>query len=293
MINETNKNNIIVPVYAFITVLLWASAFVFTKIALVAFTPEALGSIRYLFASSLLLIFAVIKRTSLPKLKDIPLFFLSGFAGFSMYVYAFNKGSVSISAATSSILISTAPIITAILARIFYKEKINKMCWLAIGMEFSGILIITLNDGVFSINRGIGWILVSALCIGVYNILQRNLLKKYTPFESTTYSIFAGTILLTLFLKDGLIQLSQANILQIVNVICLGILPGAVAYLLWVTAISKATKITTVTNFMFITPLLSTILGLLIIKEVPSTITIVGGCVIIAGSILFQKLSRN
>jgi len=293
MINEPNKTSIIVLICAFMTVLLWASAFTFTKVALVSFTPEALGSIRYLFASGLLLIFAIVKRISLPKIKDVPLFFLSGFAGFALYVYAFNMGSVSVSAATSSILVSTAPIITAILAAIFYKEKINKICWFAIAIEFFGILIIALHEGVFSMNRGIEWILISALCLGIYNIMQRKLLKKYTPFESTTYSIFAGTILLTFFLKDGLIQLHQAPILQIVNVVCLGLFPGAIAYYLWATAISKSKKITTVTNFMFITPLLSTIFGLVVIREVPSVTTVIGGCIIVYGSILFQKLNTT
>jgi len=293
MINETNKTSTIVLIYAFLTVLLWASAFAFTKVALVSFTPEALGSVRYLFASSLLLVFAIIKRISLPKIKDVPMFFLSGFAGFALYVYAFNMGSASVSAATSSILVSTAPILTAILAAIFYKEKIKKICWFAIAMEFFGIIIIALNDGVFSMSRGIEWILISAFCLGIYNIIQRKLLKKYTPFESTTYSIFAGTILLTFFLKDGLIQLHQAPVLQIVNVVCLGFFPGAIAYLLWATAISRSKKITTVTNFMFITPLFSTILGLVVIREVPSVITIIGGCIIVGGSILFQKLNRT
>lgn len=291
MLNKINKTNVFVLIYAFITILLWASAFVFTKVALVSFTPEALGSVRYLFASSLLLIFAVIKKISLPKIKDIPMFFLSGLAGFALYVYAFNEGSVSVSASTASILTSTAPIITAILAGILYKEKINKICWLTLAMEFLGIIIIALDDGIFSINKGIKWILIAALCIALYNIIQRRLLKNYTPLESTTYSIFAGTILLTVFLKDGLMQLFKAPVLQIINIIYLGFFPGAIAYLLWVIAISKAEKVTTVTNFMFITPLLSTIMGLIVIREVPSFITIIGGCIIIGGSILFQRFS--
>ncbi|MBP2033595.1 drug/metabolite transporter (DMT)-like permease [Clostridium algifaecis] len=292
MENRFNKTHIIVLTYAFITVILWASAFVFTKVAFVSFTPEALGSVRYLFASIFLLVFAIIKKISLPKPKDIPMFFLTGLLGFALYVYAFNKGSVTVTASTASVLTSTAPIITAILAVIFYKERINKICWIAIALEFLGIIIIALNDGIFSINKGVEWILTAAFCISLYNIIQRKLLKEYTPLESTTYSIFAGTILLTVFLKDGLAQLWAAPMLQIVNVICLGFLPGAIAYLFWVTAISKAKKVTTVTNFMFITPLLSTIMGLIVIKEVPSHVTIIGGCIIIGASILFQKLNK-
>ncbi|MBV4430169.1 EamA family transporter [Clostridium tyrobutyricum] len=293
MTDTTSNTNRSVLLYAFITVILWASAFVFTKVALVNFTPESLGAVRYLFASILLIVFAVIKKISLPSIKDIPIFFLAGFTGFSFYIYAFNKGSVSLNASTSSILISTVPIITAVLAMIFYKEKINKICWFAIAIEFSGIIIIAVNNGVFAINRGVNWMLGAALSFAIYNMLQRKILKKYTSLQSTTYSIFAGTILLGIFLKDGLIQLYKAPILQILNVACLGFLPGAIAYLIWMTAMSKTKKVTTVTNFMFITPLLSAIMGLIVIKEIPSYITIVGGCIIIGGSILFQRLNTK
>lgn len=283
------KTQALVLSFAFITVVLWASAFVFTKVALEHFTPEALGALRYLFASVLLLIFAIIKKISLPRLKDIPIFLISGLLGFALYVYAFNKGALTVSTATSSILVSTAPIITAIFAGVFYKEKIKTICWLAIAFEFLGIVIIALNDGVFSTNMGITWILLAAFSLGMYNVLQRKLLKNYTPFEVTVYSIFSGTILLSIFLKDGFTQLISAPTIQIINVACLGFFPGALGYLLWAIAISKANKVTTVTNFMFTTPLLSTIFGLIVIGEVPSSITVLGGIIIVGSSALFQR----
>lgn len=290
---QKENNNLLVLSFGFLTVVLWALAFPFTKVALKSFTPEALGSLRYLFASGFLIIISFIKKIPLPRLKDIPLFFLSGFTGFALYIYAFNKGSVSISASATSILISTAPIITAILAVIFYKEKLSKLCGVVIGVEFLGIVIIALSDGVFSINIDIVWVIIAASTMGVYNILQRKLLRRYKPFEATTYSIFAGTLLLSIFLGDGLQQASSASTLQIFNVAFLGIFPGALGYLLWVTAISKAKKVTMVTNFMFTTPLLSTIFAFVIIGEIPSVLTIIGGGIIIFGSILFQKFSMN
>lgn len=289
--NRIKNNNLIVLSLGFFTVVLWALAFPFTKVALKSFTPEGLGALRYLFASLFLMMVGIIKKISMPKLIDIPWFFLSGFTGFALYMYAFNKGSVSISAGATSILISTAPIITAILATFLYKEKIKRLCWGFIGLEFLGIIIIALNDGMLSMNADIVWVLIAACCTGVYNVLQRRLLVRYKPFEATTYSVFAGTILLSVFLNDGLHEAFIAPPLQLLNVAFLGIFPGALGYLLWVTAISKAEKVTMVTNFMFITPLLSTIFALIIIKEVPSLAALIGGFIIIGSSILFQKLN--
>lgn len=286
-----NKNVTSSMLLGFFTVLLWASSYTFTRIALVFYTPEALGFLRYLFASLFLLVFALFKRIKLPKLSDVPSFIVSGFTGFAFYVYAFNKGSVSVSASTSSVLVSTAPIITAIIVYLFFKEHIKRVAWLAIFLEFSGIVIITLNDAIFSMNRGIIWIMLAALSIATYNAWQRKLLKKYSPIEATTYSIFFATLILSIFAPSALKQLSQAPFWQGINAVCLGIFPGALAYLFWSMAISRSPKVTTVTNFMFLTPLLSSIIGLIVIREVPSVVTIFGGIIIIGSSILFQKLN--
>jgi len=286
-----SDNNFVPMLFAFLTVLFWASSYSLTKIALKVYSPEALGFLRYLFASLSLLAFALFKKIRLPQLADIPLFLVSGFTGFAFYVYAFNKGSFSVTPTTSSVLISTAPIITAIIASVVYKEKIKKIAWLAIFLEFCGIILITFNEGVYSMNKGVFWILAAALSISTYNAWQRLLLKHYPPREATTYSIFAGTLFLIPFAPAGFTQFMQAPPIQMFNAFCLGILPGTLAYSFWAIAISRAKKVTTVTNFMFLTPLLSTIIGLVLIKEIPSIITVIGGIIIIASSFLFQKFN--
>jgi drug/metabolite transporter (DMT)-like permease len=275
------------------TIVLWSSAFALTKVALEYFSPLELGAMRYLFASILLLIIFIIKKDPLPDLKDIPWFFLSGFTGFAFYTFAFNQGSVTTCSSTTSILISTAPIITALLAGFFYNEKIKNICWIAIGVEFTGIVIISVFNGVLKLNPGISWILIAALSISMYNIVQRKLLKKYSTFQVTSFSIFSGTILLSLFIPSGISILMTVPFYQVLNVLWLGFFPGAIAYLFWTNAIGKADKITTVTNFMFLTPLLASIIGFIIINEIPSPATIAGGIIIVLGSVLFESLNRK
>ena len=141
--------------YAFGTIVLWASAFVLTKVALGFFTAPAVSVLRYLFASFFLLAVAGIKKIGLPLKKDIPKFFLSGAMGFTFYMITFNEASKLLTATTGSIIIATTPIITAILASLLFKEKITRIGWLAVIIEFCGILILTLWDGVLSVNRGI------------------------------------------------------------------------------------------------------------------------------------------
>lgn len=273
--------------YAIGTILLWSSAFVFTKMALEYFSPSSIGVLRYLCASAFFIILVINKRIALPTLKDIPLLLLSGAMGFALYMTFFNIGSGSLSPATASILIATAPIITAILSTLIFKEKIKTLGWIAIAIEFCGILVLTLWDGVFTINAGILWMLGSAICISVYNIIQRKLNKKYNALQATSYSIFAGTLLLLINLPNAATQLVTAPLHQWLVIFFLGIFPGGIAYLWWSKALSTAEKTSDVTNFMFMTPFLATFLGFLLIGEVPSLSTIVGGAIILAGLFIF------
>jgi drug/metabolite transporter (DMT)-like permease len=279
--------------YAIGTILLWSSAFALTKIALEYFSPSSVGVLRYLCASIFFLFFAFNKRIGLPELRDIPLFLASGAAGFSIYMTFFNIGAGTISPATASIIISTAPIISAILALFVFKEKIRPLGWFAIAIEFCGILVLTLWDGVFTVNIGILWMLGAAVCISIYNLLQRHTIKKYTALQATAYSVFAGTILLLFNLPHATPQLESAPTRHLFAILFMGVFPSAIAYLWWSKALSTAEKTSDVTNFMFVTPFLATFLGFLLIKEVPSTATIVGGLIILAGLFLFQKVKPD
>lgn len=279
--------------YAFGTVLLWASAFVCTKIALTYFTASAVGVLRYLVASIILVVIIFYKRIGLPERRDVPKFLLSGALGFTFYMITFNEASRSLTSATGSVIIASAPVVTALFANVVFKEKIRPKGWLAIAVEFVGIVILTLWDGVFSMNKGIFWMLGAAVCISGYNLFQRYYMKKYTPLQSTAYNIFAGTVLLLVYLPDAVRQLVRAPIQQWLVVIFMGIFPSALAYLWWTKALSIAEKTSDVTNFMFVTPLITTLMGFLIIGEMPTAATFIGGVIIIIGLLLFQKINAH
>jgi drug/metabolite transporter (DMT)-like permease len=68
----------------------------------------------------------------------------------------------------------------------------------------------------------------------------------------------------------------------------LGIGCGAIAYVAWSRAVSKAKQTSQVSNYMFISPLLTSVLGFLIAGEVPDLGTLLGGGIILMGVLLFN-----
>ncbi len=283
--SKKSKMNIM----ALFTVFLWASAFPLTKIAMTHYTPNALGFIRCVIATIFLLIIGMSNHIHKPQKKDMLWFLLFGGLGFSLYMLFFNTGILTLTSATSSIIISTTPILTAVVASKCYGEKIKIVGWLAIVLAFIGILILMLWDGVLSINIGLLWTMGAAIVFCSYNILNRKISSMgYTALEIVTYSMICGTILMIAFLQQGISQIITAEPKHILSVIYLGTMPSAMAYFLWGKALSFAEKTSEVTNFMFITPLFSTILGFMLLKEVPNMGTFIGGTIIILSIFFFN-----
>lgn len=283
--NQKLKVNIL----GFFTIFLWASAFPLTKVAMTHYTPNALGFVRCTVASIFLLVMSIFNHIRKPKKKDILWFFLSGGLGFTLYMITFNTGIQTLTSATSSIIIATTPIMTAVVASKYYGEKIKNLGWFTIVLAFVGVLILLMWDGVFSINIGLIWTIGAAIVFCGYNILNRKLSSMgYTALEIVTYSMVCGTILLSVFSSQGVTQIITAGPKHILSVIYLGAMPSAVAYFFWGKAMSLAEKTSEVTNFMFVTPLLSTVLGFILLKEIPNIGTFIGGAIIISSIILFN-----
>jgi drug/metabolite transporter (DMT)-like permease len=281
--------------YAAITILFWSMAYTLTRLALQYFSAFSLGFLRYIIASCILAAAALVMKLRPPRPADLPWFLASGGVGFFFYMIAFNQGQATVTAATGSVVIATVPVMTALLARVFFREKLRTFQWVAILVELAGVLVLTLMDGVFSVNAGLLWLILAALALSAYNLLQRKLTRTYTALQTSAYSIFCGTILLAIFAPAAIREVSRAPGVQLVYLALLGIGSSAIAYVAWTKAFSLAKQTSQVSNYMFLTPFLASLLGFLLMGEVPDRATLYGGGIILAGVLIFNfggKFSR-
>lgn len=276
--------------YAMLTIFSWALAFPLTRLALRHFTPLPLGFLRYILASAGMMVVVAAMRLKPPKAADVKWFLLSGATGFFIYVSAFNKGSATVAAALGSVVIATAPVLTALLAWFFYGERLSAVKWLAIAAEFSGVTLLALmNSGGLSVNPGILWIFAAALSFSVYNLLQRKLTRSYPPMMVTAYSIFAGAAMLAaVFSRGAADELMSAPPLQLLSLVVMAVLSSAIAYVSWTKAISKSQNTASVSNYMFLTPFLAAIMAYIIAGETIEPSKAVGGSVVLLGVFLFN-----
>lgn len=292
VVSMDHKSSSKVFILAGLTVALWSSGFVFTRVAVVHLSTFSVGFLRYFSAAIPLVIIALFKRVGLPKGRDIPLFLALGALGFALYQLLFNVAMLTISASTASVIVATVPVISALFASAIFKERLNKVGWVAVIIEFSGILLLTLWQQRLSVGWGLAWMGVAALCFAAYNLLQRFATTNYTPLQSITYSIVASVILLLPFAASTVVELSKVSWQPIAAVVYMGVFPSALGFILWGEALSKAKQMGDVTNFMFLTPLLSALLEFLIIGDLPDWGTIMGGATILVGLLLFNNRNK-
>lgn len=274
--------------YALFTIIIWSLAYVFSRLALQHFSIYSLGFLRYFLASCVLLILMAAKRMKFPDKKDIKWFLLAGAAGFFLYMIAFNKGCETVSSSTGSLVMATVPIITAVLARILLKERLKALQWIAIAVSFTGVVVLTVLSGGISVNIGILWLIIASVLLSAYNLFQRKLTKKYPALQTTAFCIFSGTLMLAVFAPASVGELVDAAPNHIFYVAFLGLISSAIAYVAWAKAYALAKQTSSVSNYMFLTPFLTSISGLLIAKEQIELPAVIGGIIIVAGLALFN-----
>lgn len=287
-----------VNLLAFCTICIWASAFPLTRVVGEYVNPFQLGSLRCLIATVFLILLKSLfkgekaqidKNFQSNKVKRFLWFILLSISGFGLYIILFNFSMQSISSATSSVIIALTPVMTAIGAAKIYGEKINKIGWICVSSAFVGVVVLLLWNGIFSINIGLIYCLFASVLFCIYNLINRLLGSKgYLAIDIVTHAIAGAAFMLAIFLPgalETLVTLGDVKVALIV--IYLGMMPSATAYFVWAKAISMADKTSEVTNYMFVTPLLSTLLGFLINGEIVDMSTIIGGLIILISVIVF------
>lgn len=290
---DSNLKNILVGLAIATTVTLWGSAFVGIRISLGSYSPQVIALLRYLTASAGLLIYAVVTRMPLPDLEDIPRLALMGFLGITFYNVALNAGEQTVPAGTASLIIASETIFVALLAAWLLNEKLRGWGWFGIVLSFVGVALIAVEPGEqFGISIHALYILGSSISAAFFLVGQKPLLEKYSALQFTTYAIWLGTIMLLIFTPALVRQLPTAELTDTLAVVYMGIFPGAIGYISWAYVMSKRPASTS-SSFLYLIPIVATLIGWLILGELPRSIAFLGGALILAGVILVNSIGRE
>jgi len=266
--------------------LMWGSSFLWIKIALQEVGPFTLVFFRVLFATTGLVFYFFVLRRKL-NLRAWWIYLFIGFFNVAFPFVLISWAETTISSGLASILNSTVPLFTMLIASLFFKDDrmtVVRVIGLVVG--FTGVLILMSNrmvDNTQGHLLGIIAMLVAACCYGASSVFARRVEHYVTPEDHSLGQMAAGLLFITpaMLIAEPPFTLPSISITW-VALAWLGLIGSFVAAVIWFNMIYEiGPSRTSMVTYMF--PLVGVLLGVIILKEELSWHLYVGALLVLAG----------
>lgn len=289
---KTNDKKFVGHILALITIIVWGSTFISTKMLLSEFSPVQIMICR--FAIAYVVLWLIRPKFDKTGIKDELLFLLMGIFGCTVYFITENTALRYTIASNVSIIVASAPILTAILAHFFVKgEKLNKNIIIGFIVAFTGVALVVFNGQFVLKLNPLGDLLSlgAALSWAVYSVILRTCVDKYNSVMLTRKLMFYGllTSLPIAALEGEPFPFEAFGIPEMLFcILFLGVIGSGICYVLWNKAISKLGVVIT-NNYIYINPFVTLVTGGIILKEPITAMGVAGAILIISGVVLSSK----
>ena len=308
---------------AFITVAIWGSTFVFTKMLLQAgLSPAQIFTLRFIIAYFLLLGYSFLRHrvsVSPPKLggvrgglnnrsfrwfcrswRDELLMISLGITGGSLYFLTENAAMLFTTATNTSLIVCSCPLFAMLLFALFFRqsEKITRLQALGSLVAFLGMVVVVLNGHFVLHLSPLGDLLAfgACLCWAVYSLLMKAAVSGYSSLFITRKVFIYG--LLTIIPYYILVP-SEASIFfsspshlftfsTILNLLFLGVVASMLCYLTWNWVIGKLGPVIA-TNWVYFNPITTILFAWWLLDEKITIWFLLGSALILLGMYLADR----
>lgn len=279
-------------ILALITITVWGSTFITTKMLLSELTPVQIMLCR--FAIAYVVLWLIRPKFDKTTAKDELLFLAMGVFGCTVYFIAENTALKYTLASNVSIIVASAPIITALLAHFFIKgEKLNKNIAYGFIVAFAGVILVVFNGQfVLKLNpAGDALSLGAAVSWAIYSVILRTCVDKFNSVMLTRKLMFYGFVTafpIALIQGDKMPFEVFAKPDMLFCILFLGVIGSGICYVLWNKAISALGVVTT-NNYIYINPFVTLVTGGIFLKEPITAMGVIGAVMIISGVVIASK----
>ncbi|MDR0982534.1 MAG: DMT family transporter [Culturomica sp.] len=279
---------------AILVVMVWGLTFISTKVLIISgLSPEEIFVFRFLIAYVGIWCFSP-RKLFANSWKDEMWLILGGITGGSLYFWAENQALGITQASNVAFIVCTAPLFTAIFARMLYKgERTGRNLIIGSLLALTGMAFVVYNGSFVLKLSPVGDLLslVAAVVWALYSLIMRKLSDRYDTLFITRKIFFYGLLtILPVFIfspwQTDFSLLIQPSVL--LNLLFLGVIASLICYALW-NVILKHLGTVRASNYIYLNPLFTLLGSALWLQERITYLAIIGSAFIIIGVYLAGK----
>ena len=281
-------------------VLFWGLNFVVVKIVLVVMHPHVMNIFR-LVAAAVVLTWIYWQRTRSngqpfwgPLKVDTRAVLRLTLIGWILYQAAFITGLDYTSAGNGAIIMSSAPIWTALLSLVMGTENLSMKAWIGLLVSIIGtatVVAFGTADIDLSSDLLIGNVIIlgAAILWGSYTALTRPVVQKHSPLSLTVIALLLCLIPLGILAIPFWNETNwdQINLLYWLAIFFSGALSTGVAIVFWNNAV-RSLGASHTAAFGNLVPLIALVSGFMILGDPILPAQLIGGTLIIGGLVIMR-----
>lgn len=279
---------------AAVTIFIWGTTFISTKVLLADFTPLEILFFRFLIGYAALWI-AAPRLLHVKTGKNELLFAAAGLCGVTLYFLMENIALTLTQAANVSVIIAVAPFFTSLFHWLFMKgEKpgVRFLAGFAAAMLGISLLSFQQGNGVQLSPKGDILALAAAITWAAYSILTKKIGScGYGTIESTRRTFFYGLLFMVpaLFFLPFRIGPSRFAVVQnALNLLFLGLGASALCFVTWNFAVRALGSVKT-SVYIYAVPVITVITSLIFLHEVITIQSVCGIVLTLAGLMISES----
>lgn len=287
------KSKIFYHLIALLTIIIWSNTFVSSKILLHnGLSPAEIFAIRFALAYVAIIPFTHSKLWC-DNLKDELLMLVLGATGGALYFLAENTALKYTGVSNVCLLVCSAPLLTALLARWFGKsEKMSSRLITGSLIAFAGAALVIVEDWKHMQLKLLGDMLAlcGALSWAVYQLIIKRMCGKYSTVFITRKVFAYGLLTIAAFFIFDHPSFPLDSMLHPVvagNLLFLGIIASGLCFWVWNIVIDHLGAVAT-SAYIYLQPLFAAITASFVLGE-PITGAVVAGAVLIIAGVYWAE----
>lgn len=272
MKNDSRHKHTLGHLAALLTILLWGTTFISTKVLLAYFAPVEILIFRFIIGFAALFL-ACPRRLKGTTVRQELFFAAAGLCGICLYYLLENIALTFTLASNIGVIVSVSPFFTALLTHLLLKgeDKLKKSFFVGFVFAMAGIFLLSTGGSKVALNpAGDLLALLASVVWAFYSVLTKKIAEFGYHIILTTRRIFFYGILFmipAMFLFDFRLDLSRfSNPVCLFNILFLGLGASALCFVTWNFSVKALGPVKT-SVYIYMIPVITVCASVLVLHE--------------------------